>query len=236
MQEHIQPITTSLQAPDQIRIRKALNRLGSDQLISVEGHPLYASLPWSPAHDLAYNQVIPFVAQELQSQDVPFHHDLLFDDFTPDIAHHRYSMDFFLSQIALNLHPALNHRYYESQFATEAQELIQSVPRQRTLRIQNSLHLISDRDQPLPITTPSGRATCGVLDALFQRTKHLDHQATAAIIVHSKEFVGQQQLMRQLLLSFFGELPLTFLNIFTKNDRVSTILLTQPNGEESYVN
>lgn len=201
-------------------LTKVTDLVPSGRTVTIEGVPLYAGQPWSEAHELGSNILLPQLKYLLKRRACEVIHVEMIDDFTTGI---REDITVFTSRMVDN--PL--HVFYESEFAKEAEEMARFLEREgKTIIVQGEVLLACGR---MPrIRTRSDRASCELLDACFQRRK----EGNPHIIIHPKLFVAQQAGMREILkIISGGELPAEFINIYFKNRALSRIVHTDRYGQ-----
>lgn len=200
-------------------LTNVVDAVPSGIVVSLEGVPLYMGQPWTPIHEFGTNVLLPQTRGLLEGRECSVRHVEMVDDFTTN---QRGNGREFIAQMADN--PM--HVYFESEFAQEAEDIARFLEREgKTINVQGE-RLLARGSMP-KIRTRSGRVSCELLDACFQRRKGSD----ANIIFHPKSFIQQQEGMRTLLHAINGNrLPGSFVNIFLKNNSISTILHTDIEG------
>ena len=122
--------------------------------------------------------------------------------------------------------------FYESQFAETAEEALRYLETNGKTFSRNGEMLLRTGSIPR-VRVRSGRVSCELLDACFQRKKMGDFH----IIFHPTEFINQQQGMREVLSAInSGSLPAVFINAFFKNNSMSRILVTDCYGRTNRIN
>lgn len=205
-------------------LAKVANVITPGSITTIEGVPLYAGQPWSDSHDFGTNLVLPELKRLLEERSCRVTHWEMVDDFTTGIWE-----DTHLFTERMNDNPT--HIFYESEFAQQAEEIAHDLQRRgKTIQVQGEILLAQGR---MPrIRTRSGRISCELLDACFQCQKSGDTH----VIVHPKMFSHQQEGMREILREISGgQLPASLLNIFFKNDSISTVLFTDRHGRGKHI-
>lgn len=189
--------------------------------VTVEGTPMYAGEPWGSTHEFGTNLVLPALTDKLEDRYSSVSHIALIDDFTTD----NYVDP---SYFTLQMRQRPTRVFYESEFQSEAEEnLLRLQGEGKTLYIGGEV-LLSEHKQPV-LRVRSGRVSCELLDACFQRSKG----GGIHIIIHPSEFTHQQENMRTILRAICGgRLPSDFINIYFKSHSLalSKVLFTNSYG------
>ena len=190
-------------------------------LVSFEGEPLYADRAWDGFHDFSYGTIIPTLAERLA--DRPHRLDVLYDEYTVSSAD--FSEDHFLGQISTSLaeHNGSTRNVpvrtaNESDMSGRAHVWVDELRVKGIARaLDGVVQLTMPERAPVALTTQLGRPTCAVLDAVYQTSKS-DQGISTAVLVHSKNFGGQQRDMQTVMRAIHdGELPFdAFVNVFVR--------------------
>lgn len=207
--------------PEELLISKDIARaltvitglITPNSLVTVEGTPLYAGEPWSQAHEFGLNTLVPAVFPLLDERSCQGVHYAMIDDFTTGQYEdgERFSLQMRLPPTSVS---------YESQFAESAEEAFRYLQASGKTLYRGNEALLRSGSMPR-LRVRSGRVSCELLDACFQRQKEGDIH----IIFHPTEFVNQQQGMRDVLMTINGgTLPAIFINAFFKGNSINRIL------------
>ncbi len=189
--------------------------------VALEGSPIYLNTPWGVEDEYLTNTVLGYIFQQLQDKSCHIHHFVLLDDLTIDEP--IFDPSHYLEQ--MQIQP--DNVRFESEFNNPALINIASMQRQENVRSNPGRIILQEGSQPNLITR-SNRPSCAILDALFQSTKDCGFN----IIIHPKQFRGQQEDMRTVLREINnGQIPFITINIFFKNSNISQILITDQSGE-----
>lgn len=184
--------------------------------VAIEGTPVYLDKPWTIDHSLGYNCLVAAGREILLGKARKVEHVVLLDDYSVE---NTYSVSEYLSRIK----PPIDRIERESSFVPTAEELKVKISGKELRRSDG---------RRIPLTTPSGRHTCALLDAVFQATKAVDYN----IIVHPIGFSHEQEEMRVILQEAKGgSLPFTIVNIFLKKTSISKVYVTSPEGRTDRV-
>jgi hypothetical protein len=215
----------ALHNQDRIKFQNLSAAIGSSAsagAVSFEGEPIYADRAWDDLHDFSYGVVIPALAQELSGQQPRL--DVLYDDLTVEDTD--FTEDYFLGQITGGLathngtlRDLSIQTTSERDMFDRAQEWIDELRgRGVTKQLEHSrvLELVVPGQKPVALTARSGRPTCPVLDAVYQKEK-AEHGVSTAVLVHNTNFTMQQREMQTILTAVHGELPFdSLVNVFIR--------------------
>lgn len=184
--------------------------------VAIEGTPIYLDRPWADEHSLGYNHLLPTGREHLLQRSCRVEHAVLLDDYSVDTVN---SVSEYLSRIK----PPIDRVAWESSLITRTEQLMAEISHNE-LRRHDGRHI--------PLTTPSGRYTCALIDAAFQETKKVAYN----IVIHPIEFSHEQEEMRIILQTAKGGLlPFTLVNIFFKNGSINKVYVTSPEGRTNRV-
>lgn len=214
-----------IQRQDKIRLNKLIDSLSLDNTtsVSLEGEPLYADKDWSTFHEFSYGLMLPSLLYLLieKNAGTNANFDILYDELT--VQNNRFNLDYFLRAIFLaneNWAEFSDSKrlktFNESEFLDRGEAFVQeSIAKGLTLKINGVRELHLKEQSPIPITTPSGRPACVVLDAIYQSCK-AQAGINIAFVNHSVQFRKQQErVLRILTFMHDGSLPFSnFINIF----------------------
>ena len=128
-----------------------------------------------------------------------------------------------VSEYLSRIGPPIDRVEWESSLIPRAEELMAEISHNGLVR-HDGRHI--------PLTTPSGKYACALLDVVFQETKMVDYN----IIIHPIEFSHEQEEMRIILQTAKGGLlPFTLLNVFFKNGTINKVYVTSPEGRTNRV-
>lgn len=184
--------------------------------VAIEGTPVYLDKPWTLNHSLGYNCLVAAGREILLGKARKVEHVVLLDDYSVEYT-------YFVSEYLSRIKPPIDRIERESSFVPTAEELKVKISGKELRRSDGRI---------IPLTTPSGKNTCALLDAVFQATKEVDYN----IIVHPIEFSHEQEEMRVILQEAKGGLlPFTIINVFLKNVSISRVCVTSPEGRTERV-
>ncbi|OGE26149.1 hypothetical protein A3C26_01325 [Candidatus Daviesbacteria bacterium RIFCSPHIGHO2_02_FULL_39_12] len=184
--------------------------------VAIEGTPIYLDRPWADEHSLGYNHLLSTGREFLLQRSCRVEHAVLLDDYSVETVN---GVSEYLSRIG----PPIDRVEWESSLIPRAEELMAEISHNGLVR-HDGRHI--------PLTTPSGKYACALLDVVFQETKMVDYN----IIIHPIEFSHEQEEMRIILQTAKGGLlPFTLLNVFFKNGTINKVYVTSPEGRTNRV-
>lgn len=184
--------------------------------VAIEGTPIYLDRPWGSEHSLGYNHLLSTGREVLVQRSCRVEHTVLLDDYSVERVN---GVSEYLSRIK----SPIDRVEWESSFIPRTEELMAEISHNGLVR-HDGRHI--------PLTTPSGKYACALLDAAFQETKEVAYN----IIIHPIEFSHEQEEMRTILQTARGGLlPFTLVNIFFKNGSINKVYITSPEGRTNRV-